>query len=656
MTHLVGVRITNFGPFQGEHELELGPGCYGVTARHVDNPQRSNGLGKSFFAASIRWALDGKKVEGKDSLDELISEGSDHMAVELEFSCSAYLSRSKKRGKSTFLELVIVDREAGDKTLLGDDAQEYLERHVLGISAEDRESTCWALQKELDTLLRLPSGLLTKMMEGWLGDDLVKLVDAGERVGELLGAKVKEHQRAVEDLARLEAGKKDVEALIAGVEEQQVLLDVAEQEYELAVEEEKKYERRKGVTNRVDEYARVGAELTSAEKATIAVPDVEKSEKEADEKRREYVEAKAVAEKADAEHRRLGVLSRGEFDGACPVSKGFECPAKADINARSELHRQRYQDAAKAASRTNTVASALSGELQEATARHSFAKGKVAERERLNGRIAALQERVAELEDYLMNAQKAGLEPLKHGENPPTRPNRPSQAFLVAAKRELEEARKVEAALPVARRRVEETAAVVRAHRLAAELLGPAGARRVLLKGAVDGVELEANTRLAEAGVPLSVRAAWGRETKDLAEQCPACGAAFPKSARVKQCERCGSPRGLKLTNEFRWRPSWSSGSGLDLAGLGLRVAGFRFLKETRGVPWSVAVLDEPTAQMDESMRRAVAAGIRKLLVGTFEQALITAHDQSTVESCDKRIVITGYGAEPVRSKIEVVK
>lgn len=655
MTHLVGVRITNFGPFRGEHELDLGPGCYGVTARHADDERRSNGLGKSFFTAAIRWGLDGGKVERKDSLEELISEGEDSMAVELEFSDAAYLSRRKERGKAARLEVVVVCSEPGDKTLKDDEAQEYLDRFVLGIGAEDRESTCWALQKELDSLLRKPSGFVTKMMEGWLGDDLAKLVDAGERVGERLGEKVREHQRAVEDLARLEACAKNTEELEAAVRARAAEFDVAHDEYERALEAEKNHARRELASQRVRELAGARASLEELKRQKIEVPDVGALEKEASEKIRTQAALTGVTRRADAEKTRLSVLVRGEFDGSCPVSKGFECPAKSEINARAEPHRKMHQEAAEEFRLAAAAEKAAGEATRVASSRLTDARRLLSESDHRARRIADLVERLAELEGYLSQMRSDGIEPLGDEESPPQRPRVPSEAALFTAKRELEEARKVESELPAARRRVEETAGVVRAHRLAAELLGPAGARRVLLKGAVDGVELEANARMAEAGVLLAVRAAWGRETKELAEQCPACGAAFPKSARVKQCERCGSPRGLKMTNEFRWRPSWTSGAGLDLAGLGLRAAGFRFLKEHRGIPWSVAVLDEPTSQMDEANRRAVAAGIRKLLIGTFEQALITAHDQSTVESCDKRILITGHGSDPVRSKIEVV-
>lgn len=649
MTHLVGARLRNFGPFQGEHELALEPGCYGISARHVDDPGRSNGLGKTRFTDALKWALDGKKVAGTATLDELISEGEDDAGVDLEFSDGLFISRTKKRGHSTFLEVQV---GGGGKPLLGDEAQASIDA-ALGIASDDRFSTCWSRQKELDMLTRdsTTSAMLTKMVERWVGPELERLLDAGERVSGWLKEKVKDHDEAVRLLARLEQESKDVDSIRERVGTFQKNYAEDEASYLAGLKAREARAARREVTLKVTERSQLVDEVGELpEPVVVSVREHERSLEEA------RVAKSEVAREfytANSELERCRSLVRGEFDGKCPVSPEFACPVRKEINERSEPNRHAFDSAMKRRDDLANVRGAAEQKAAAAASSLARANQEKLQAERVELRREGLTRRVEQLEQQIMEARAAGIEPLDDAVGEPVL-RMPDKEPLVRATAACEAAELAARRLPEARELVERTASTLRAHRLAAQLLGTTGARRAMIKSVVDGVEVDANHRLHESGVPLRVKAAWGRDTKDLADQCPACGQAFPRSARVKQCERCGTPRGAKVEDDFCWRLSWVSGAGLDLGGLGLRIAGYRYLKLRRGASWSIAVLDEPTAQMDQTMRRAVASGIKKLLVGTFEQSFITAHDSSTLESCDRRILITGSGAEPVRSKIEV--
>lgn len=651
MAHLVHVRIKNFGPFRGVHELDLGSGCYGIFARHVDNANRSNGLGKSFFLGAIRWCLEGKRIEGVDSLDELISEGEDEMAVELRFSNSLHAVRSKKQGKSTAFNV----RHAGTAKA-SDEAQEHLDR-VLGISVEDRLSTSWAMQKELDVLTRdsTTSSMLTAMVERWLGHELVKLTEAEDAVSDFYSDAVDAHEDAVRELDAVVDAESKIDEARSEHARFKKNYDADVYSYEARQASFNQFESRRVATRNRDVLEGLRHRLKELEAREFGGGDSEELRKQATGVRALASKKSQEMKLAALEVERLNELVSGEFDGACPVSEGFECPAVARINKRKNENRASLEQA-KAKHRglkdeflkLDAEASALVAKTNKSLEGETAKVQNEASKAALRDRIEALQKEVDE-------AKQNGICVIDGDEDVPERPRYPNMEDVTRAKLEVERLERIIASRPDVEKRVKETADAVRAYKLSCDILGPTMARRMLTERSVKKITAEANARLHDAGVTLTVKDAWGRETGVLAEQCSACGEKFPKSAKVKACERCGALRGNKIEHEFKWKLSFRGGAAKDLGGLGLRIAGHNWLRTKRGAAWSIAVLDEPTAQMDRAHRSAVAAAIRKLLVGSFEQAFITAHDASTLESCEKKIFIEGHGAEPVRSTIKVI-
>ncbi len=102
--------------------------------------------------------------------------------------------------------------------------------------------------------------------------------------------------------------------------------------------------------------------------------------------------------------------------------------------------------------------------------------------------------------------------------------------------------------------------------------------------------------------------------------------------------------RGLKVKPEFAFVLSRTSGGARDLVGMALRCAAFKWLRARCSSPWSFGVMDEPFRALDRYNRRVLAAHIQRMVSGTFDQALLVAHDAGILDSMQHRIVITSEG------------
>jgi DNA repair exonuclease SbcCD ATPase subunit len=169
-----GMRITNWQRFKGEHEIELGAGVTSITARHTDNPARSNWLGKSTLLWAIRFALFGEVPT--ETLDDAISHGEPELAVDLELIDGFFVSRSRKRGKSTDLMVSTPD----GRELFGGQAQETICEHI-GMGSEDFERTAWIGQKQIHRFVTATPSERSQIVSEWLALDRVDQASAKAR-------------------------------------------------------------------------------------------------------------------------------------------------------------------------------------------------------------------------------------------------------------------------------------------------------------------------------------------------------------------------------------------------------------------------------------------------------------------------------------------
>ena len=155
-------------------------------------------------------------------------------------------------------------------------------------------------------------------------------------------------------------------------------------------------------------------------------------------------------------------------------------------------------------------------------------------------------------------------------------------------------------------------------------------------------IEGYANDLLTLVGADLEVEVCWGRDGTGLADSCSGCGAAFPSSRKVKACARCGAERGPKIVEKLDIDVSRRSGCADDFTGIAVALGASRWLREDRGSEWGVALLDEPTSQMDAANVRAFSAKLPEMLRASgFAQAFVVSHHRSALSSMPGRIEIT---------------
>jgi hypothetical protein len=182
--------------------------------------------------------------------------------------------------------------------------------------------------------------------------------------------------------------------------------------------------------------------------------------------------------------------------------------------------------------------------------------------------------------------------------------------------------------------------------RAALQVLGRTGAQRVVAEAALAQVAEDGNAALVEAGIDLSFRVEWSRETKQPAAECDQCGALYPRRERCRKCERCGAPRGRRLSDELRLEPSRRSGGADDLVGVAFKLAAGAWLRRWRKTCWSIMLIDEPFGSLDRANVRRLAQHLGGLLGRRFgaAQSFIVAHHADVLEAMPGRLHVQQSG------------
>lgn len=631
--------LRNWLRFAGETDVALDGGVYAVTARYVGEPTRSNWAGKSAVLEAVRFALYGEHRHARE--DDWITRGEKDGGVALTLSDGTVVERTRKIGSSTQLAVTSPD---GSKAS-GEAAQRLIVERV-GLTLEDFEATCWVGQKQLARLVTARPADRMRVVAGWLALEPLQrceararkvLAERGREATEL-AAKAAGVDRAIEELmgdVPAREGMTRAESLLAAARDAEVEASRAEaavadaEAVEQGARDARERERRRA---EVAELKRQAEEATAKIRrlgGPKAVAVAEAAERARD-------EAAGLEREAAAALRERARVDGGTFDGACPVLPGFACPAKSAINGRraelTELRRRaqaEYDDAARTAASARAEATEARRTAQDAL---------------------ALRERRAVLGQQI-DAAAAALGPAPAV--PEARPGAPGiddaiQALTNARSRHrgllagAERVARLEVEAAGLRERAERARADAAAASGAVRVFGRAGAQRVVAERALAEIEAGANALLAASGIDLTVTVRWSREGDGLASSCDVCGAAFPASAKAKACASCGTARGPKVVERLDVELSDRSGAAEDLVGAALQLSATAWLRRDRGFAWSVALVDEPFAALDEANRRAFATQLATMLRGEygFEQALVIAHQQDAVDAFPLRLEV----------------
>lgn len=637
------IELLNWGCYSGRQSVDLEAKAYALVARRTDNAESSNWAGKSLFVEAFDFALWGRHRHRTE--DEWITHGEAAGEVAITLDTGAQIRRTRERGKRTTLYYTGPEVAAG---AMQDEAQKIV-HEVVGLDADDFLATCYFQQRHMARLILADPGSRMEMVSGWLRLGPLERCDEKVKIDvATLGEQVRQMDAQLQSLVEMEK-----HALDGGTREdiEKALVDIA---VTLRTRSGQYASARDAVTanatllaaqSKIEDFDAIVRD-GKALKAEIAESDGEKLRTEHEALRTAEIDCTATMRATRAQVDEKRGLSKGEFDGLCPVA-GIDCPAKEDINRDRKRGLKLYEDA-----RTRHATAEETYALTRDAAQ--TARAAMQEHERKESKLAAMRDQAARMESDYKAAKSAGA---------PIDPIVLRQRLDEAARR-LDETTQGETTLRVRldqldqidRRRatmekgLSELRKRLSLYREASVVFGKQGAQRRLAEGALGEIEEGANGMLSAAGMDLSIAVRWSREGSGLARACDACGNPFPASAKVKVCSRCHAGRGPNLINKLDFALSDRSGAAEDLAGVALQLSASAWLRNERASLWETVFMDEPFAQCDKANRR----GLARFLTGGLArygitQAIVISHTADTDFLPGRIEVVAGPGGSTVR-------
>lgn len=626
------IRLSNYGPFRGDHLVKLDAKAYSVHARSSEDPERSNWLGKTVLLGAARHALNGQHAWRTE--DAWVTRGEEEGSVGVDVvqgNRTLSVLRTRRRGKSTLIA------EVDGVAIESAKAQATIDEFI-GLDKADFDSAAFISPADASSFVTARPAARMAMVRGWLElDRLTAALDNAKSHmrGALSSAQANRSQleavrkvlgeaAAEEDRATVAAAKEAAGEALARAEAELERLRKASSYYELRLEYEKIVERGKA--------ARAAKDALPAAREESAATRVA------------AVDAKAKLAKASAELQEARRLHAGDFDGTCPVSSQ-DCPAAAEVRAACKGNDRRLSLAREAHKEADEAAEGPVRLMEDAFDRASRLASKADE-------VEGLRERARELaphksaepvtEEALEQAKQARLQARSAASDAASRLAvvESSIASTAAWKRS-------EATLA---KDVEEAEANMAALRHVCVALKQA--ERSLAEGVLGAIAASTNGALLSAGIDLAVGVRWQRDGGDLADRCDACDSAYPRTQKVKQCARCGAERGFKQLDGLELDLSSRSGAADDLAGILFRLAAGAWLRGVRGCAWSSIFLDEPLAACDRANRRAFGTWLAARSKDWFglDQAFVISHSPDS-DVFEGRINIISEGGA---SRVEV--
>lgn len=631
------LRLSNWMCFP-DADLVLEGKPYAVVARRSDNAERSNWCGKTALFEAIRFALYGSHRFRTD--EEWITRDAGSGSVEIVLDDGTTIRRTKARNKPAQLFLLAPGAAVGPTK---DEAQRAIEQ-LVGLNERDFEATCYFEQRQMARLILAKPEPRTEIVSSWLRLDPLRACEAD--VSRELRA-VLDEMDSIQKRIAINAGVADTFSN-ASLEEldkaRPPIEELLQKKIKLQREAVEAHARAEAIVKDQDDAEKHAAVLVEGRevKAKIRALDEGALRDRVVETGNKLGKARATLQIAKEEVQKRRVIASGSFDGACPVVP-MECPAKQKINAMRT-------EAAAALEEARGKLTAASDAATVATEEDETAAAELAAYERLTQRMEHLRVREKELraaaqavarigEDVDLHALRAKVDRATED----VAEVRTTLKMLDEKVSAIEKALKANADLSNQLDALNKRASTLRE---ALIIFGRNGAQRRLAESALAEIQTGANEALASCGIDLRISLLWSREGKGFAEACEACGHPYPSSVKVKECGRCGAPRGAKTINRLEVELSDRSGAAEDLAGGALQLAASAWLRADRGAGWGVAMLDEPFGTLDASHRRTFGAHLATMLSGRygFAQSFVIAHHSSALDSLPGRIEVVSDG------------
>lgn len=647
MQRLTRITLHNFGPFRGTHSIELDADVYAVVAKHEADEDRSNWIGKTTWLYALApFLLFGIKPPSARTEDDWITDDEKEGYVEGMFDDAVRVKRWRKRGKSTQLE---VQGTKAKKPLTKKPAQECIDK-MLGMTKDDFFNSSFFKQKSMDKFITARPGDRMDIVSAWFNLGPLQSCEGNvrKRLNVLLDED-KAHRTRTETLkenigdsyAHIGIDTDDeemtAESLLTKLEDE--LKQNREVFKELTAGSSSLGEWMQNV-EKADEYE----ELVQEGKQLAAECnryDEKKIAKSIERLNAKSVEASATASIADDELARAKQLAESGFDGVCPVMHS-DCPVREDVDEVVRDADDRIEELQKAATDAGVAA--------------GNASKKVREKQQL---LYQARDKLNQLETKRQRARKLlpAHKLIKKKGRPPS--DEEARAKMEEAQQLIEQGvaaiERVEGAIADIARWEKEIASIekkrkklaskIQTHREALVIVGRNGAQRKRAERNLAEIEQDANALLGESGIDLAIDVVWSREASSgLATACEQCGAPFPRSAKVKSCEKCGEQRGPKTIDKLDIELSDHSGAAEDLAGVAFQLAAAAWLRRERGTGWSIAFIDEPFSHLDAAHVKRLSTHFAAMLNGRygFEQSFVVAHDRGIMDALPGRVEIVG--------------
>lgn len=631
--------LTNYGPFRGEHVVELKPMIYSVVARDEEDLERSNWIGKTWFMSAFRYALFGKHT-GRLK-DDMITDGEEEGSVRLDTDGPFSIIRSKKRGSS---EQLVVVREVGDAGAKQDRAQELIEE-LIGFDREDFDASCWVRQKGSNDIVVADPAVRTDMVSGWMNlgplqrayeIESKRLQQILDREDEIV-RRTEQLNGMIESVGDPKQMVENAKRLKKSIAETERKLQAVEKQFELS----NKIERLRLLKEQLDELVERGKALKADMLERAKEGNFSDAETRDSENQLRTAEIKCREARVELDKIKRLVTGEG-FDGICPVMKR-DCPVAEQVN---ETTRKMHAECEKAAKRVVTEDSYRQEVVAVRDKMRRYSEVKTANFGRLEAMRAQAKQLIDEIDVLQKDVSEADVDPAE------TRREYSTLQTQIAAERgELAAAGKYIASLKEWRRELETLAEERKSIapkmvvcREAAHVLGRTGAQKEIASAYLGEIEDGANECLGGAGIDLAVKASWGRPGTELASHCSSCGHPFPRGKRAKACEKCGEKRGPHIVEKLELEiSSRSNGAAEDVAGLAMQLSAAAWLRARRQAAWSAMFIDEPFAGADARVGELLAGQLVRMLGGrySFRQAIITSHNAALTEMMPGRILIT---------------
>lgn len=589
--------------------------------------------GKSAIPEGIDFAMTGRLAKfRKLNADGWITKGEKSGYFQITLEDGTTMRRSRTRGSRT----EIVFTCPGQKPATQEDAEIAFYKHI-GFDESDANTIAYFEQDMMNRIVRTEPEKRFQLIRAWLG--LQKGEDAEKEATEI----VKTRTRAV---MKLRAQRASLISMMPEEVEGPPLEELEKEHRDILAEIEEVSQQRKAFTSVSEDVslvARYDAIVVEGKEVAEAVKEIPDDLEERLSSAEEYLATQQSAwDAARKESATKKKVSLGQFDGKCPVAD-IACPATKQINGNLSASKATYDAAvAKEVRCAKALATAKSG-IEQVRQEANDAFYKRTHYDDLRSRAESLLEKVRDARKRVKTAAKknGGLDLEAIEEQLENLDTKKSDILQAIAERKANARQR--ASLQEQLKTCEED--LERETKLAATATVTRttfrAAQRRVSEQALEKIGEGANKMFRDSEIDLTIDVQWEREGDGYAKSCEMCGSAFPASAKVKRCETCDAERGQNIQQKLEFILSDRSGAADDFAGIGLQLSAGSYLLRLRQSSWGTVSVDEPFAKMDQTIRRAAAKQLVKLLgSGVYRQMMVISHSQDTVDIFPGRINI----------------